>query len=402
MASSELLTICIIQPSDPRGKKIGGIESHIRDMIRSAPPDVTIFLIAIDEVGDLELNKVQTAYFEDRPFTILPLLARTGEDHLHAARSLSKSLTLNFFLAFLRNIRTCRRALGNRLVSAEIQRFEFAAFGKLLGIPTVQIVHGEGSRDQPMDSLLKRYWFTHQLNEYLAFRVATRIIGVNPRIVDRIRAHFPFAISKSEMMTVSVNTDVFALSPRFPASEPFRIGFAGRLDAFKRPDIMFRICACLKQQGMPIEFHYIGDGDTSRFPEFESIRSIAVLHGTQSAHGVAQILAQLHAGILVSEFEGMPVYVLELLSTGRPLVALDLPQLKLVVENGVSGQLVERTGDLECDIASMAHCYKTLKIAIENGKYNPAEIRDKVTPFSHHVQKAKLLNIHRLIAVGTK
>jgi glycosyltransferase involved in cell wall biosynthesis len=395
-------TICIIHPFDPRGRKIGGIESHVREMIRSAPDDVDIFLVGIDEIGDLRLGEPQPLMFDGRKFSFLPLLRRTGEDHLRAARRLKDSLTLNFFLAFLAAVPKLRRALAGLQASAEIQRFEYATFGKLLGIPTVQLIHGEGSRDQPMDSLLKRYWFAHTLNEKLALRLATRIIGVNPRIVDRIRERFPFAAQKSAMMTVSVNTDVFALAEAYPPLQPFCIGFAGRLDAFKRPDIIFRVIEALsaKLDGK-VEFHYIGGSNPEEFAEFDRVRAMTVLHGTQSSQGVAKILSQMHAGILVSEFEGMPVYVLELLAVGRPLVALELPQLNLVVEQNVSGVVVARTESADNNVSNMTAAFQNLKLSIAQSQFDPAAIRQKIEPFSHRVQKAKLLDIHRSIALGS-
>jgi hypothetical protein len=43
----------------------------------------------------------------------------------------------------------------------------------------------------------------------------------------------------------------------------------------------------------------------------------------------------------------MPCYLLELLSVGRPIVAVSLPQYALVVGDGRSGYLVERGADTE-------------------------------------------------------
>ena len=52
--------------------------------------------------------------------------------------------------------------------STEIERFEFATIAKALGHPVVQLVHGEGSKGDKMDSLIKRYWWIHRLNEEVA------------------------------------------------------------------------------------------------------------------------------------------------------------------------------------------------------------------------------------------
>ena len=394
------LTICLIQPFDPRGRKIGGIESHIRETIRAVSQDLRVVLIGIDEVGDLRVGVGQEVEFEERVFTFVPLLTRTGDAHLSAARSLFKSLTLQFFMSFLRHVPAIRRVLAGRRVSAEIERFEFASFGRLLGVPTVQIVHGEGSRDQPMDSLLKRYWFTHQLNEQVALRLATRVVGVNPRIVERIGERFPFAAGKASMMTVSVNTGIFAPPAGWPSPSLLRIGFAGRLDAFKRPDLMMMLVAELSRRlDGAVEFHYIGGSDPAAVPGYAAVRANVVAHGTKPAREVAALLGGLHAGILCSDFEGMPVYVLELLATGRPLVALDLPQLGLVVEEGVSGTRVPRGPTERDSIAAMAQAVLDTHDRIVRGAIDPAAIRAKIMPYSHTVQTARMLDLHRAIAV---
>lgn len=389
-------TLCVIQPFDPRGRKIGGIESHIREVVRSAPDDMQVLLIGIDEVGDLKLGELQTATFEGKPYQVFPLLARTGDSHLHAAKKLTDSLTLNFFFAFLKNLPKLRRIVKPLRASAEIQRFEYATFGKLLGVPTVQLVHGEGRPDQPMDSLLKRYWFINEWNERITLHAATRIVGVNPRIVERIKEKFPFAAAKSQMMTVSVNTDIFALAPEFPPVSPFRIVFAGRLDAFKRPDLIFRAVHELRtRHGVDAEFNYIGGSDATAIPEFDLIKDSARLYGVQKAAGVAQLLGEMHTGILVSEFEGMPVFVLELLAVGRPLTALELPQLELVVEPGVSGAIVKRSGDVATDVSAVAEALAALKDKIAAGGVDPAAIRHRIEPFSHRTQMKRLFDLHR-------
>ena len=89
-----------------------------------------------------------------------------------------------------------------------------------------------------------------------------------------------------------------------------------------------------------VEFHYIGTSDPHRFSEFAAIEDITVRHGFKDAAGMAATLASVHAGILTSEFEGMPRFVLETLGVGRPVAAIHLPQLEPVIHEGVSGFLV--------------------------------------------------------------
>jgi glycosyltransferase involved in cell wall biosynthesis len=352
-------------------------------------------MIGVDEIGDLAIGTMQGASFDGRVFEFLPLLARRGRWRHGAATRLSQSLTLTFFLAFLRHWPSIRRALRGRKCSLEIERFEYATFGLLLGMPTLQIIHGEFSAAQPIDSMLRKYWIAHWLNERVAILSATRILGVNRAIVSGIGERFPFAIGKTALMTVSVNTDVFALAPDFPPPAPFRIGFAGRLDGFKRPDLIFRIIDDLRtRHRIDAELHYIGDSDPERFSEFDRVRDHCVRHGSHGSEGVARLLGEVHAGILASGIEGMPVYLLETLAVGRPVAALDLPQYHDLIEDGVSGFIAPRGEDDE-NVARMSDALVRIRDGVIAGQFEPATIRRKVALFSHQTQLPRLFEIHR-------
>ena len=48
--------ICLIHPFDPRGQKVGGLETYIRDFITFHPVDTDILFIGVDSTGELELG----------------------------------------------------------------------------------------------------------------------------------------------------------------------------------------------------------------------------------------------------------------------------------------------------------------------------------------------------------
>jgi len=391
-----LNTICVIHPFDPRGRKIGGIESHIREMIRSIPPDLNLVLIGVDEIGDLKRRHLQLANFDGRPFEFIPLLKRLDGEHLTPATRLHRSLTLRFFIAFLACVFFIRPILRSRPCTLEIQRFEFALFSTLLGIKSIQIVHGEGSPHQPMDSLLKKYWFVHQIGEAVAMRVSARILGVNPNIVAGLKRRFSRKCSDIGELSVSVNSNIFAVHPNIPVSSPFNIVFAGRLDAFKRPDLIFRVIDCLRSfHQIPVAFHYIGTSDPSKFPDFHAIEDITILHGFCRAETIAGLFGKMHAGLLMSEFEGMPVFALELLSAGRPLVALRLPQLDSIVVDDVSGYAVSRSKDDGENVRAAAGALLKLRSQMAMGRFHPHEIHSLISPYTQHTQLQRLFALHR-------
>ena len=396
-------TLILIHPVDPRSLKVGGIETHVREHMAGSPPDVDVILIGIDEIGDLKLGALNEVSYAGRRVKIFPILRRLGTEHHVAAPSILKSLTFGFFAAFFRNFFAIRRLVKPGRTTVEIQRLEFSTFGRLLGAPSVQIVHGEGSPGQPTDSILPKWWFLQQINEAIATRAASHIIGVNPAVVERLEKLFPFVRGKAEMMTVSVNTQTFAVSEALPPASPLRVVFAGRLDAFKRPDILFRAIQHLNETlSTPTQFVYIGGGAPEKWDHYEAIKPHFDSLGMQNSAGVANGLSGAHVGLLASEFEGMPCFVLELLSRGRPLVSLDLPQLKLVVEDGVSGYIVPRGESDEANALALAHALKRAGEDVMSGAMRPAAIHAKIIPFSNAVQLQRLYANHARLRKGER
>jgi glycosyltransferase involved in cell wall biosynthesis len=393
--------LLLIYQMDPRGSKFGGIETHLRLLLRRHPEDFTVLFVGVDEAGDCELGKVRKVEVGGRNIEFFPV-ARLDESHLNrAAKKLWQSATLKVVTGALRYLPALKRALGTGPVTAELQRFETALIARALGLPAVQVVHGEGSRNDRMDSLIRRFWFLHALNERIALRLATRILCVNPNIVKRIAAEWPGLARKAEVMTVSVDTDLFPATPLDTRDGVFRVMFAGRLDEFKDPPLMFRVMAELHRRlGGAFEFHYVGTSDPARYAEFAAIEGFTVRHGFQTSEGVARIISACHAGVLTSFFEGMPCYLLEVLSGGRPIAAIRLPQYDPLVVAGISGHLVERAETPERSATRLADAFLRLREEIFAGGIDPAAVRAKVRPFSVDVQMGRLFDIHRALARG--
>ncbi|WP_237152771.1 glycosyltransferase [Oryzibacter oryziterrae] len=387
--------LTLLHPIDPRGAKVGGIETHVRLMLNRHPEDFSVLMVGMDERGDLEIGKVIKLDVGGRTIDFLPVV-HIPDDNIHsAAKKLTQSVTLRFALGALRHFLTIRRLSRGETASTEIERFEFAMLAKALGHPVVQLVHGEGSKGDKMDSLIKRFWWIHRLNEELALRLADRVVAVNPNIIARYEREMPKIAAKAEMLTVSVDTEKFPAAP-FPADDVFRVVFAGRLDAFKDPPLMFSTMARLHARlGGKFEFHYIGTSDPHRDAEFAAIEPFTVRHGFQTAAGVSEIMRNCHAGVLTSYFEGMPCYLLELLSSGRPLGGIRLPQYDPLVVPGVSGFLVERPEDRDAAADALADGFAALWEQIRASRLAPDAIREKVRPYSVAVQMPKLFERHQ-------
>lgn len=395
--------LCVMHPMDPRGAKLGGIETHVRQIFTSYPEDFSLIFVGVDEFGDCRLGQVRRLEIGGRTIEFLPVTHVNAARINLAATRLLQSTTLQFARGILRYFGPIRRALGAKPVTVDLQRFEYAGLARLAGLPIVQWVHGDGGKNQKMDSLLKRFWFLHRANEWLALHLAKRVLCVNGDILERLAQSYPALRSKGEVMSVSVDTDVFTPQPMPEWDGVFRVVFAGRLDSFKDPPLMFRVLAGLRERlGTQVQFHYVGTTDPHRYPEFASIADITVRHGFQPAGTVASIMAACHAGILTSFFEGLPCYLLEMLSVGRPFAAIRLPQYDPLVVDGISGKLVERTEpDAACE-AALTDAFLELRAAAIAGTPDPGRIHALVEPFSVRVQMQRMFAHHRLIQDGMR
>ncbi len=390
--------LCVIHSFDPLGAKVGGLETFVRDMIGHLPDDFSFLMIGVDASGQREPGKITRETFRDKPIDFLPVLYYAEDRAREAAKSLNDSINFQFMQGLLRHLPKVRRALKEKPTSVDLQRVEFATLVKGLGVPFVQMLHGEGAPKLQMDSLLKSYRYVHNVNEWLAVKTCDKFLCVNPIITERIRATYPGSAHKIETQSTWVDTVRFHPTP-FPDRSAFRVAFAGRLDLFKVPPLMFKTMARLSEklapEGCKAEFHYMGTSDLNRFPEFKRIESNSVLHGFKSAAGVAEVLSHVHAGILTSEFEGMPFSVLETLGSGRPVCAINLPQLACVIKDGVSGQLVSRS-DTEDDMADrLSDAFVAIRQGMLEGRVTPAGVAHEIREFTPEIQLAKVYETHR-------
>ena len=403
-------TIVCLHTMDPRGTKMGGIETHVQLVLKRHPASTSILFVGVDEKGDLPLGVVTSLLHEGRRIDFLPMIRVSSDKINKAATGMRQSVTLRFALACLRHLAGLRRATAGGNTSAEVERFEFAIIPKLMGLPFVLMVHNEGTKADKMDSLLKRYWFLHQINERLALLLADRIFAVNASIARHVEAISPRHAAKTEVMAVSVDTDCFKPSPFVDDGDAFHVCFAGRLDEFKNPPLMFEALHKLDRSlaGKPagryrrLVFHYLGASDPARFDEFGLIKDLIVLHGICRPARVACVMRQAHAGIITSFFEGMPCYLLEMIASGRPVVSMTLPQFTSVIVPGVSGALVERQATQEASADRLVTAFEDLAIAIDTHQLDPSRIASLANPFSVSRQMSRLFACHDAIAASDR
>lgn len=118
-----------------------------------------------------------------------------------------------------------------------------------------------------------------------------------------------------------------------PVGDRFVVAVVGRAVYQRRPDLVARAARALRQD-VDAEFVWIGDG-----PGREELESAGVeVRGWMPREEAVRALAAAHVVLHLSAFEGLPLALLEVMASGRTVVASDIPPIREAV--GDAGLLV--------------------------------------------------------------
>lgn len=393
-------SVCLIYTFDPRGNKIGGLETYSRDFIEFHPRDCNLLVIGVDSTGDLKLGETVDIEFRGRQIKFMPVVRYPETEINRAAKKLGDSLTFQFSLGLLRFLPRIRSLLRKGRYTIDSRRVELGPICWALGVPYIQMMHTEGAPHLEMDSIVKSYRWAYNALEALTLRTCELFLCVNPFITQRMRKEHPAYADKIDTLTTWFNPNVYKATPFRLDDDVFRIVFCGRLDSFKSPPLMFKTLRKIweKRGGGGVEFHYVGASEPERFSEFQQIREFSILHGFRSPLEIAEIHKAMHAGILTSVWEGMPRCVLETSGSGRPTGAINLPQLESVIHDGVSGYLVPRLADDDMMAEELSQRFIDIWNGIRAGTISPEDVASLVQDFTPQRLLGRVFDYHRRLA----
>ena len=141
-------------------------------------------------------------------------------------------------------------------------------------------------------------------------------------------------------------TDV-ALPPNRPDSDSttLKVIMVARFTEQKDQLLLAQAVAGLDRQ---IELTLVGNGpalETCR-SKINDLNSRNPIRFTGATESVGDLLHKVDVGVLISNWEGLPVSIIEYMRAGIPVVATDVGGVKELVLNGVTGYLVPR-GDID-------------------------------------------------------
>ncbi|MEZ5031443.1 MAG: glycosyltransferase family 4 protein [Saprospiraceae bacterium] len=128
---------------------------------------------------------------------------------------------------------------------------------------------------------------------------------------------------------------------------PFKLVYAGKITNEAKqiiPNLLAFIEIVKRNPGLTLEFHIYGAGDKEK-----EVKRLAAtwdkhifFHGFMRLDQVQNELAKYHAFILLSDYEGLPIALMESMGVGLVPICLDIPSgIPELVDNGVNGFIVK-------------------------------------------------------------
>lgn len=309
-----------------RSDAIGGAHVHVREVcagLQRRGHEVTVLLGGSGPfLDDLRRHNIP---------------CRSVEHLVRAIRPVSDALALA-------DLRKNLRELEPDLVSTHSSKAgwlgRIAAWS--LGIPVTFTAHGWAFTE----GVSRAAALVYRAAEWLAAPFADRIITVSE--YDR-RLALRYGVAGERKMVTVLNG-----MPRVeeglradPSVQPPRIAMVARFDAPKDHATLLRALSFLRNQ--PWTLDLIGDGPTQQQARIlvEELGLTGRVQFLGERRDVGNCLARCQLLALVSDFEGLPLAVLEGMRAGLPVVATDVGGLPEAVSHGVTGLLAPRRDPAE-------------------------------------------------------
>ncbi|MEW6102052.1 MAG: glycosyltransferase family 4 protein [Candidatus Omnitrophota bacterium] len=346
------IKVTFIYPADILGIKIGGPETFIRSFIKYAPQefDIDFYGISADK-EELPVGKWTKISVGQRQVNFFALLF---EKEPNKKRIIP--LSLRFTLA----LKSYPVSVNQGAVI--FNRIEPAFFFKKSGALKICVIHSDVNmqlKKKESEVLWRRLPFAYRKLEANIFKNMDYIFTVIGSTLDYYQARYPDMQKKFSFLPTWADTGIFypedtpalfvrqQLKPSFGEIIPEGkwILFVGRLQEVKAPlRLLEAFSDYLKLQGHA-NLVIIGEGNLKEsmqeFSRKMNIQESVFFVGSVSQELLAKFYRASDALLLSSNFEGMPRCVLEALSSGLPVVATDVGEVKRVVKNGFSGEVVD-------------------------------------------------------------
>lgn len=211
------------------------------------------------------------------------------------------------------------------------------------GIPSLRTQHG--ASEHGVSFLDARRAAMNYLDSILARFVQRRIVAVSDALGEELQRHS----RKSRIAVIPNGIETVPANPgpdlRWEGPMRWRIGIVGRLVPVKRIDVFLQLAEWLTRHiapSMAPEFMVIGEGPLRReLEERASDFNDASVTFVGHVPDPQPLIAGLHAMVICSDHEGLPMVALEAMLAGTVVVARGIGGLPTLLDHGRCGVLVD-------------------------------------------------------------
>ncbi|OGW82889.1 MAG: hypothetical protein A3C47_06635 [Omnitrophica bacterium RIFCSPHIGHO2_02_FULL_51_18] len=385
-----MIPVTIIYPNDPTSAKVGGVETFLRGFVKYAPSDFSLRYVGITvDRGNYSPGRWHTLRVHGRELPFFPVLAERDEN-----RKTLIPLSLRFTWRLFKKPADLS---GSVLLFDRIE--PVVAFRKTPG-PKIGVIHNDiESQIQTKRSevLWSRFPAIYFLFEKAVFPHLDAIYTVSEKTLAFYKDRYKTQAGKFAFLPTWVDPEVFSPSdldksqirktlkhsyPDLNESKAW-ILFVGRLQEQKAPLRLVETFRAYHKKNPQSILILVGEGNLkqrtqNRARELGLGASVFFL-GNKTQAELAQFYRAADVLVLTSNFEGMPRCVLEALGSGLPVVSTLVGEVRRVVRNGFSGEIVEefsaeRIGLAVQKVLDNAPAYSTANCLESVSEYHPKKV----------------------------
>ncbi len=356
MKHSDKYFMTIVFPADPMGPKVGGAETFLRGLIQYAPENIEVKYIGVScNKESRPAKKWSTENINGREFMFYPVFIELNEDKKRII-----PLSLRFVLA-----NPIRTDFNNDVVLVH-NRMETVISKNTDKYNNIIFIHNDIAAQigqRASEVLWSKFPWLYFWFEKLIFKKIQNVFTVSTASLKLYNERYSFMKNKFSFIPTWVDTSIF-----YPASkskntlrcEIRELGvkfnndgkwvlFVGRLQKQKAPERLINAFYSLLQIQPDARLILAGDGNLRSQVE-DQIKELGLGDKVQLLGAVTpQIIRLCYQSsdvlALSSNFEGMPICVLESLACGLPVVSTNVGEISRVVKSGVNGEIVENKND---------------------------------------------------------
>jgi glycosyltransferase involved in cell wall biosynthesis len=245
--------------------------------------------------------------------------------------------------------------------------------GRLVGVKVVTTLRGEDTT-----GVNKPRWTNAVLSACV--RYSDAIVCVSEAMAHGLKHSYPKLAGKIRVIHNGVDDSLFDLPRPEPSEDCLRLLAIGSVIRRKGLDVLLAALATM-ETSRAVELVIAGDG-----PERERLATLAnrlpatkkvTWLGEVAPAEVPNLLSGADVLVLSSRSEGRPNVVLEALAAGVPVISTRLPGVAGLVEDGVSGWLVDVEDAAGMARALEAACDLQMRVSFGNTARQRAKSRNE-------------------------